>query len=95
MKRNIAFKFRLYPTHKQEIFFSKTFGCCRFVYNKMLAERKESYESTGESISRTPAEFKEEFPFLEEVDSKALATEWVNLNKAYGNFFRDKKSWFS
>ena len=94
MKRNIAFKFRLYPTHKQEIFFSKTFGCCRFVYNKMLAERKESYESTGESISRTPAEFKEEFPFLEEVDSKALATEWVNLNKAYGNFFRDKKVGF-
>ena len=47
MKRNKAFKFRLYPTHKQEVFFNKTFGCCRFVYNKMLAERKESYESTG------------------------------------------------
>ena len=74
MKRNKSFKFRLYPTYEQEVFFGKTFGCCRFVYNKMLAERKESYESTGESISRTPAEFKEEFHFLEEVDSKALAT---------------------
>jgi transposase, IS605 orfB family len=60
----------------------------------MLAERKESYESTGESTSRTPAGFKEEFPFLNEVDSRALATEWMNLNKAYGNFFRDKSIGF-
>lgn len=90
MKRNKAFKFRLYPTHEQEIFFYKTFGCCRFVYNKMLAERKESYEYTGESTSRTPAELKEGFPFLKEVDSFSLASEWVNLNKAYRNFFRDK-----
>lgn len=60
----------------------------------MLAERKESYESTGESTSRTPAELKEEFPFLSEVDSKALTTEWMNLNKAYGNFFRDKRVGF-
>ena len=60
----------------------------------MLAERKESYESIGESLSKTPAEFKEEFPFLNEVDSKALATEWMNLNKAYGNFFRDNRVGF-
>lgn len=60
----------------------------------MLAERKESYKSTSESTSKTPAEFKEEFPFLKEVDSKALATEWINLNKAYGNFFRDKRIGF-
>lgn len=64
MKRNKAFKFRLYPTHEQEVFFNRTFGCCRFVYNKMLEERKESYELTGESTSRTPAELKAEFPFL-------------------------------
>lgn len=94
MKRNKAFKFRLYPTHKQEVFFNKTFGCCRFVYNKMLAERKESYESTGKSTSRTPAELKTEFPFLKEVDSMSLAGEWMNLNKAYGNFFRDKSIGF-
>lgn len=90
MKRNKAFKFRLYPTHEQEVFFNKTFGCCRFVYNKMLAERKESYKSTGESTSRTPTELKTEFPFLKEVDSFSLASEWVNLNNAYRNFFRDK-----
>lgn len=60
----------------------------------MLEERKESYESTGESTSRKLSEFKEEFPFLREVDSIALSGEGMNLNKAYRNFFRDKRVGF-
>ena len=94
MKQNKAFIFRLYPTTEQASFFIKTFGCCRLVYNTMLSERKESYKSTGKSSSRTPTELKKEFPFLKEVDSSALATEWTNLNSAYRNFFRDKKVGF-
>jgi transposase, IS605 orfB family, central region len=94
MKQNKAFKFRLYPTVKQALFFNKTFGCCRLVYNTMLSERIESYTSTGKSSSRTPAELKKEFSFLKEVDSLALANEWMNLNSAYRNFFRDKKVGF-
>ncbi|OLO25336.1 cytosine methyltransferase, partial [Alkalihalophilus pseudofirmus] len=38
-KRNKAYKFRLYPTDQQTLLIRKTFGCVRFVYNKMLAER--------------------------------------------------------
>ena len=34
-----AYKYRLYPNKKQEEQISKTFGCCRFVYNQMLAKR--------------------------------------------------------
>jgi len=41
---NKAYKFRLYPTQEQEQLLTKTFGCVRFVYNKMLAERMETYE---------------------------------------------------
>lgn len=41
---NKAYKFRIYPTKDQEQLIRKTFGCVRFVYNKMLAERKETYE---------------------------------------------------
>jgi putative transposase len=37
---NKAYKFRLYPTKVQEQLLAKTFGCVRFVYNKMLAEQK-------------------------------------------------------
>lgn len=35
-----AYKFRIYPTLEQVIFFSKTFGCVRKVYNLMLDARK-------------------------------------------------------
>lgn len=94
MKQNKAFKFRLYPTVERALFFNKTFGCCRLVYNTMLSERKESYLLTGKSSSRTPAELKKEFSFLKEVDSLALSNEWINLNSAYNNFFRDKKVGF-
>ncbi|EJR89640.1 hypothetical protein IKE_06246 [Bacillus cereus VD196] len=44
-KHNKAYKFRLYPTEEQAHLIRKTFGCVRFVYNKMLAERKEVYEN--------------------------------------------------
>lgn len=42
----------------------------------------------------TPAKYKEEVPFLKEVDSLALANAQLNLDKAYKNFFRDKSVGF-
>ncbi|MBD3226877.1 MAG: helix-turn-helix domain-containing protein, partial [Candidatus Lokiarchaeota archaeon] len=39
MKLNRAIKIRLYPNQAQEKMLNKTFGCCRFIYNKMLEER--------------------------------------------------------
>ncbi|GAG89542.1 unnamed protein product [marine sediment metagenome] len=41
---NQTFKFRLYPNNAQAIVLDKTFGCCRFLYNRMLNERKNIYE---------------------------------------------------
>ncbi len=31
-----AYRYRLYPTEEQKVFFAKTFGCCRVVYNRTL-----------------------------------------------------------
>ena len=39
-----AYKYRIYPTNEQKLYFAKTFGCTRFIYNKMLADRIKSYE---------------------------------------------------
>lgn len=50
-----AYKFRLYPNKEQREYFAKTFGCVRFVYNRMLAEKIAYYEETGKSLSVTPA----------------------------------------
>ncbi|WP_235852086.1 RNA-guided endonuclease InsQ/TnpB family protein [Niallia nealsonii] len=93
-KQNKAFKFRLLPNKKQEVLFAKTFGCVRFVYNKMLAERKDTYEKFKDDKEKpkeqkfpTPAKYKDEFPFLKEVDSLALAKAQINLQHAYKNFF--------
>jgi len=30
---NKAYKFRIYPTDEQKVFFAKHFGCTRFIYN--------------------------------------------------------------
>jgi putative transposase len=98
---NKAYKFRLCPTKEQEILINKTFGCVRFVYNKMLAERKNIYEQfkdNKEELKKhkppTPAKYKSEFEWLKEVDSLALANAQMNLQTAYSNFFRDKKVGF-
>lgn len=41
---NKAYKFRIYPNTEQQILFAKTFGCVRFVYNRMLADKIKYYE---------------------------------------------------
>jgi putative transposase len=87
---NKAFKFRIYPNKEQRILMAKTFGCKRFIYNLMLADHIEHYERTGESLNNTPAQYKNEFEWLKEVDSLALANAQLNLNQAYKNFFRNK-----
>ena len=99
MERLKAYKFRIYPTEEQEIFFAKTFGCVRKVYNLMLNDRKKAYEEVKNDPSKkmtfpTPAKYKKEFPFLKEVDSLALANAQLHLDKAYKNFFRDKSVGF-
>jgi len=41
-----CYKFRLYPNVGQEILIQKTFGCCRFVFNRFLAENCYTKENT-------------------------------------------------
>lgn len=89
-----AYKFRLYPNREQKECFAKCFGCARFIYNQMLADKIKHYEKTGEMLNNTPAQYKKEYPWLKEVDSLALANAQLNLNKAYKNFFRDKSIGF-
>ena len=97
MKLNKAYKFRIYPTKQQEEIINKTFGCCRFIYNQMLAERISAYEKLKNDRDqlyaykyKTEKQFKEEFDWLREVDSIALQQSRRNLETAYKNFFQSK-----
>ena len=94
---NKAVKYRIYPTTEQSIMFSKTFGCCRKVYNLMLSDKIESYKATGKFAPVTPAKYKKDYPYLKEVDSLALANKQMDLQEAFRNCFsksRKKKNGF-
>lgn len=84
----VAYKYRLYPNKEQQEYFSKTFGCVRFIYNRMLSDKIEYYKETKQKLNNTPAQYKKEFEWLKEVDSLALANAQMNLQTAYNNFFK-------
>ena len=84
-----AYKYRLYPTPEQELFFAKTFGCCRKLWNLMLFDRNEYYKIHHTALYNTPAQYKTSYPFLKEVDSLALANVQLQLNEAFKRFFKD------
>ncbi len=52
---NRAIIYRLYPTASQKLLLTKTFGCCRFVYNRLLSVQQERYKNGEKHLSRTHA----------------------------------------
>ena len=90
-----AYKYRIYPNKTQEELLAKTFGCCRFVYNRTLAYRKEKYEKEKKSMSRTDCnnycnrELKAEYGWLRGVDKFALTNAIYNMDSAYQKFFKE------
>ena len=84
-----AYKVRLYPNEDQQIFFAKSFGCARFIWNRMLGDKIDHYETTKTTLNNTPAQYKKEFEWLKEVDSLALANVQQNLRAAYNAFFKN------
>ena len=94
---NKAIKYRVYPTPEQSVIFAKTFGCCRKVYNLMLADKIKGYKTMGKFPTVTPAKYKKDYPYLREVDSLALANKQMDLQSAFRNTFskfRKKKNGF-
>ena len=83
-----AYKVRLYPNEEQKVFFAKSFGCCRFIWNRMLSDKIKYYEKTKKTLRQYPAQYKKEFEWLKEVDSLALSRVERNLHQAYQSFFK-------
>lgn len=89
-----AYKYRIYPNKKQKEIIAKTFGSCRFVYNKYLAKRIEMYEVNKETFSYVQCandmkQLKLELEWLKEVDSTALQSSLRDLDMAYQKFFKE------
>ena len=88
---NRAMKFRIRPDKDQKELFEKTFGCCRFIYNRMLSD-KMTAEKTKSRVKLTPASYKKKYPWLKEVDSLALCNAQLDLETAYKNYHSRKDS---
>ncbi len=90
-----AYKYRIYPTNEQKEQIAKTFGCCRFVYNRTLAYRKEAYEKEKKNVNKTNCNnycnqvLKKEYGWLKEVDKFALTNAIYNMDAAYQKFFKE------
>lgn len=81
-------KIRLHPTPEQAELMEQTFGCCRWLWNKMLEDVQEFYAAADVHYIPTPARYKKEAPFLKEVDSQPLCTVHQNLRRAFSDHFR-------
>ena len=89
-------KFRIYPNREQQNLINQTLGCCRLIYNRGLAMRKEAFEN-GQKIgysqtSTMLTELKrgEDFAFLNVVDSIALQQSLRDLDRGFTNFFQKR-----
>lgn len=98
-------KYRFYPTKEQEEYLGKIFGCCRYVYNRLLAEHKAEYETweTDKENKQKPqismVAFANKLPlwkrqegtqWLTEPPAKALQQVCDHLAKAFKGAFTGK-----
>lgn len=91
-KLNRAIMYRAYPTPEQQVLLSKTFGCVRFVWNHMLMDAQQFGDEAGVFFIPTPAKYKNEFPFLKEIDSGALCNAQLDLKEARKRHREDPKN---
>ncbi|HYA99099.1 MAG TPA: helix-turn-helix domain-containing protein, partial [Ktedonobacteraceae bacterium] len=91
------FEYRIYPTKKQETKLNETLGECRWLYNHLLAARRDTYERMGKSLSlyqqhATYPMLKQKRPSLNIVHSQVLQNVAVRIDLAMKAFFRRVKT---
>ena len=93
-----AYKYKLKPNENQKIFFEKSFGCTRFVYNWALSKRIEAYQQEKKRLScidlckmLTFLKKEEDKLWLNEVSNECLQQSIRNMDSAFTKFFREKK----
>lgn len=95
-----SFKIRLYPTQDQEQLMWKHIGCCRYIWNYMLALQKQRYENGEKYLSAfdmcnqlKPLKTDGEHSWLYDVSNTSLVTICRDLDKAYKEFFRKTRGY--
>lgn len=97
MKRR--WTYRAYPTPAQAEHLAQTFGCCRLVYNGMLAARTVAFQRgerltfVGTSAKLTILKKDPELAFLNDVSSVPLQQSLRHLQTAFVNFFEKRSAY--
>lgn len=95
-----AYKTEIKPTPEQANKINRTIGVCRFIYNLFLSKNEELYKAGEPFMSAMTFskwlnnEFLPENPsysWIKEVSSKAVKRAAFNAERAYRNFFKNKK----
>jgi putative transposase len=92
-----AYKFRLYPTKKQEQALTWTVDRCRELYNAALQERRDAYRMAGKTITyydqanQLPdiKQIREEY---QDIHSQVLQEVLMRVKRSFDNFFRRVKN---
>lgn len=92
-----TFKYRLYPTKKQKRLLQASLDACRWVYNKTLEVRKDTYEKKQESLSLYDTNnllvpWKKDRPKLTNAHSQCLQDVQMRVDLAFNAFFRRVKA---
>jgi putative transposase len=91
MKRN--YKYRIFPTKKQERLLLATLEECRFAYNKILGTRIDAYKTEKKTLNKYATnnlmtKWKKERTSLNEVHSQVLQNVAERVDLAFQGFFR-------
>ena len=87
---------RIYPNDEQKEYIARLLGCCRFVYNHLVATTHDSYKTekkqcSAKDINTLFMDLKKDKPFLYDVHSKVLQQAVQDFNSARSNFFSKMK----
>jgi putative transposase len=93
-----TFQYRLYPSKEQRRLLERQLEECRWLWNTLLAERKQAWEERHEQLdyyeqkAELPSLKVEARPTLSEVHSQVLQDVVLRLKKAFDAFFRRLKA---
>ena len=96
LKINRTYKYRLYPTVKQQKIIDHQLHLLRKIYNKFLKQRIDLYEKKGVSINYYDQKkqlplIKKNKPEYADIYAQSLQSQVQILDKAFQNFFRRVK----
>ena len=90
-----AYKYRIYPTPEQAVFFARSFGCCRVAYNRTLDYMSMFWIGGGNSVSRFAAQaqlvaMKDFMPWMGEVNSQSLQYAIKQCTDSFKNWWQHR-----